>query len=272
MNAYWAEHGQFLASAASESGYQSAWADAIGDAKRAAEIAQADVAAAVARWRQRGKISSSTINHYLGFLQRVWRRVPLYQGFRVQPIEWKLLKLDEPEPPDRSRTEAEIRAYLDALPARSIPITLWSLFTGLRRSALLRLTRPDLDFERGIIHATSKGRAGGKPTPVAMSQPILAVMTMYPVPAVGRVFAVTKQQLRDDREKARAAVGMTDFRFHDLRHTFAQALEDAGYGDAITAALHHSSPALRSRYSRARLRRTEAAIDATFATRNRHHA
>ena len=272
MLAYWKEHGQFLAAAATEGSYQSAWLDSLGEGKRVAQIAERDVADTVRRWREAGKVGSITINHYLRLMQRIWNRAKLYEDCIVQPIDWKKFRLAEPEPVDRSLTAAEVRRYLDALPTRSIPITLWGWLTGLRLGALLRLQVSDLDWERGIVNATSKGRAGGKPTPVPMTQPLLAVMTKYPPPAVGRIFAVTRDIVRNDREDARATAGLPGFRFHDLRHTFAQALEDEGYGDAITAALHHSDPKLRKRYSRARLQRTQAVIDAAFATKFRHQA
>lgn len=271
MNAYWEEHGQFLAGSRNELGYISQWSAALGDGTLVAAIADAQIADAIARWRKPGRLSSATINRYVGFLRRVWGRAPLYHSMKVQPIAWKLLRLDEPEPPDRSVSSAELASYLKALPTRSHRITLWGLFTGLRLGALLKLRREDFDFEAGIIHAVSKGRAGGKPTPIPMTQPVLALLTLGPLPEVGRIFAVTRQMVRKDRETARTEAGLPDFRFHDLRHTFAQTLEDAGLGDAITAALHHSDPRLRNRYSRARIRRTATAVDEAFATRNRHH-
>jgi integrase len=53
-----------------------------------------------------------------------------------------------------------------------------------------------------------------------------------------------------------------DFRFHDLRHCFAQDLEDAGVGHLITPALHHSSASLRPRYAKARTAMLADAINA----------
>jgi integrase len=72
---------------------------------------------------------------------------------------------------------------------------------------------------------------------------------------------VSQQLLRQDWEAARAAIGRPDLRLHDLRHTFAQRLEDAGAGDLITDALHHSDPRLRRRYSHVRLERLRERLD-----------
>ena len=78
---------------------------------------------------------------------------------------------------------------------------------------------------------------------------------------IGRLFPITKQLLRQDWEAARAAIGRPDLRLHDLRHTFAQRLEDAGAGDMISDALHHSDPKLRRRYSHVRLERLRERLD-----------
>lgn len=221
LDGYWHEHGRHLASAPTEDGYLDRWAEALGPAKPILDVTAGDITRAIASWRTTD-LSPSTINHYIGCLQRAWRRGTDLHGWPLAPVPFARLKLDEPEQPDRSLTAAELARYLGHLPRRSLPIT----------------------------------------------EPVLAVLTMMgALPEVGRIFAITVTQLRKDRERARKLAGLPDFRQHDLRHTFAQALEDAGVGDAITAALHHSDPRLRHRYSRARLHRTGAAIEAAFAPR-----
>lgn len=105
--AYWAEHGQFLAAAASEASYQNAWLNYLGESIPVARISAGTVAAAIAHWRAAGDVGPVTINHYVKLLQRVWGRAGLYDGCVVQPIDWPKLKLDEPEPVDRSRGQAE---------------------------------------------------------------------------------------------------------------------------------------------------------------------
>jgi integrase len=134
--------------------------------------------------------------------------------------------------------------------------------TGLRLGGAMTVTRASIDLVRSVIHATSKGRAGGKPTTVPITPPVAELLaSIQPWPDLGCIFRVTSRQLREDRERARAAVGLPDFRTHDLRHAFAQMLEDAGEGQAISDALHHSNPHLRRRYAAARLEVTRQAIE-----------
>jgi integrase len=56
-------------------------------------------------------------------------------------------------------------------------------------------------------------------------------------------------------------IGRPDLLLKDLRHTFAQSLEDAGAGDMITDALHHSDPRLRRRYAKAKIERMRERLD-----------
>lgn len=112
-----------------------------------------------------------------------------------------------------------------------------------------------------MIRAIGKGQAGGKENLVPITTAVAEILAGMKLPDVGRIFSVDENQVRWDREVARKAAGLPGFRFHDFRHCFAQDLEDAGVGDAITAALHHSSPALRKRYAHARVETVRAAIE-----------
>jgi integrase len=118
-----------------------------------------------------------------------------------------------------------------------------------------------VDHVRGIINAISKGRAGGKLTPVPITRAWRWVLHRNGQRDVGRLFAVSKQLLRQDWEEARLAIGRPDLLFKDLRHSFAQALEDAGVGDVITDALHHSDPRLRRRYAKVKIERLRQRLD-----------
>lgn len=271
---YWTDHGRHLASAGSEKAYLDRWWHALSEDTKASTVTASRIASIVARWRSvpevpGGKrtprlLTAATINHRLRCLQRVWRMAADVWGHELQRIAWRRLMLDMPPPQDRTaRVTAEaLWRYLDALPPRSLWPTLWALNTGLRRGGLLSIHRQHLDWQAGVVHAVSKGRAGGRPTPIDMSAPVLAILqAMGRLPDIGPIFAVTGDQLRKDRERARVAAGLPDLRFHDLRHLFAQRLEDAGLGWRITDALHHADPRLRARYARARIRDVGRAVE-----------
>jgi integrase len=273
---YWQEHGRFLASSGSEKGYLNRWADALGDETPIHAVTAETIAEVVAQWRlppgetldqdkppkRRQYVTDSTINHRLLCLQRLWNRAEELWGWPLARVPWRRLKLAQPtELPDRSIPRPVVRQMLRTINVRSRPIVMAARISGLRRGALLRLDVKDVDHAQEIIKAISKGRAGGKLTPVPITRPWRWVLRRNGHRDVGRLFAVSKQLLRQDWEEARAAIGRPDLLFKDLRHSFAQALEDAGVGDVITDALHHSDPRLRRRYAKARIDRIRQTLD-----------
>lgn len=278
---YWTEHGRHVASRKDERGYLDAWADALGDHAALDDVTVDRLAEIVALWRiapnrrrdarpetRARPVAPATINKRLSCLRRIWRRAVDLWGWDLARIPWGRLMLAEPDPRDRSLSPAQRRAFIAAIAPRSRGLVRMAFATGLRRGALLRLTVADLDLERGVIRAISKGRAGGREVIVPITREVRAILRLIGVPQVGRLFPVTDAQLRRDLRAAAAVTGLPAG-IHQARHTFAQDLEDAGLGDAITAALHHSTPRMRERYAKARVDRTRQAIEAARKARGR---
>lgn len=254
---YWEEHGQHLSWHAHVRAHMDRWCDAIGDDIPAKDITSDRLAEVIGRWRT--EVGPATINRRVAVLRRIWNIARDIWGAPVRPIPWRLLTQREPEPRDRSLTLAERRRFFEALPPR----TRWPMMliaaTGLRRSAVLRLTRADIDWHRGVIRAVSKGE---RQTIVPLTEAVLAVLqAVGRLPDCGRLFAVRPHEWRRDVAAARANTGLATAGAHPLRHSFAQDLEDAGYGDMITDALHHSTPNLRRRYAKARVERMATVLD-----------
>ncbi len=254
---YWQEHGRHLSWRANVQAHLSRWCDALGDATPAGQVTAARIAAVVGAWR--AQVAPATINRRLAVLRSIWYRARDLWGLALQPVAWRRLTLAEPAAEDRSLTAAERRRFLAALPDRTrLPLLLMAV-TGLRRGAVLALTRADLDWQRGVIRARSKG---DRQTLVPITRAVLAVFTAIGrLPDCGRLFTVTAAMWARDIKAARTTTGLARAGAHPMRHSFAQDLEDAGFGDLVTAALHHSTPGLRQRYAKARLARTAAILD-----------
>lgn len=258
---YWIEHGRWLGWAADVERIMIQWAEALADDPPMADLTGARVATVIAGWQSQA--APATINRRLAVLRAIMYRARDVWGWTVPPVPWRKLKQAEPDPPDYSLSYELREAYVAALPPRSRWPVLMAALTGLRKSAVLRIERHHLDWDKGTITVRTKGRAGGRILKVPMTQGVLAVFqAMGALPDVGRIFPVSLSTLRRDTDAARRQLGRSFRPFHDLRHSFAQDLEDAGLGDTVTDALHHSTPTLRRRYAKARLSRTAAAIDA----------
>jgi len=111
------------------------------------------------------------------------------------------------------------------------PLITVAVNTGLRRSELLNLRWSDVDLERRILtlRETKDGTTGscqsmtwcGSPCPPCRASPAIPA-----IPGIGPT--VRLDNIKRSWATALAAAGISDFRFHDRRHTFASHLVIAG--------------------------------------------
>ena len=92
-----------------------------------------------------------------------------------------------------------------------------ALETGMRRGEILGITWDRVDLSRGVLRLEiTKSRRRRE---VPMRQQVYDVLAARPEPRIGRVWP--DRQIRKAFESAVAGAQLDDFRFHDLRHTFA---------------------------------------------------
>ncbi len=148
-------------------------------------------------------------------------------------------------------------------------------YTGMRAGEATALRVGDVDFTRGVIRVSrslSPGKHGelveqSPKSHKSREVPLIAALRPYAEDAArGKqpdelLFAgpdggrLTNHNLRRaiGWDSLRAAIGRPDLRLHDLRHTFATILFDAGASAPdVQATLGHSSLQVTERYSRAR--------------------
>lgn len=124
---------------------------------------------------------------------------------------------------------------LQACPAWLQPIVVLARYTGMRRDNIVTLQWPQVDLARKIItleHTKNGDRLG-----VPLCDPVVEVLQQtrktraHPY---GAVFLgldgepVTGDAVGMAFQRACRRLGITDFRFHDLRHTFASSLVQRG--------------------------------------------
>lgn len=116
-------------------------------------------------------------------------------------------------------------------------IVTTAIHTGMRQGEIFDLKWFDVDFPRKAIHV--RVSKNGRDRFIPMNQTVrslleaLARMSEYVFPS-----PKTKKRLVDIKssfDKAKRDAGISDFRFHDLRHTAATRMADAG-ADAFTLA------------------------------------
>jgi len=124
---------------------------------------------------------------------------------------------------------------LQACPAWLQPIVVLARYTGLRRDNIVTLQWPQVDLARKVL--TLEQTKNGDRLGVPLCDPVVTVLEdvrktrAHPF---GPVFLspegepVTGDAVSMAFVRACRRLGITDFRFHDLRHTFASSLVQRG--------------------------------------------
>jgi len=200
-----------------------------------------------------------TVRRYMACLHTVLNvAVREYEWLQENPLD----KVRQPPTsPGRTRflSEEERRILLVACrrsrqPALT-PVVLMAMSTGMRKSEIMHLRWPDIDFERRQVRLqhTKNGTARAVP----LSTMMLGVLRqwregrrhdcewVFPRPDGRRPI-----YLDGAWEMAVKRAGLDDFRFHDLRHTAASYLAMSGADlREIAEILGHRSLQMTYRYS-----------------------
>jgi integrase len=202
----------------------------------------------------------ATVNRYLATLRHAWGIAETDWGWaNSNPL--KKIKLKEPRGRDRHLSDEEITGLLSAASESKHPhlyaIVLVGLTTGARRGEIMSLTWSDVDLSNGraLIRETKNT---DKRTLALVPQVIAALREVKEVRRIdtNQVFVNpnngkrTYKGLEASWRIARTAANLDDFRFHDLRHTFASRMAMDGRSLAeIAAALGHRTLAMVQRYA-----------------------
>jgi integrase len=122
-------------------------------------------------------------------------------------------------------TREKAEKLLKALPLHLSEMMRFSLETGLRRANVTHIEWEQIDLERHTAWIHPDQAKAGEPIPVPLSDTAVAILKRWKGVHDKYVFTyegkpVTQTATKTWR-KACAAVGLTNFRWHDLRHTWA---------------------------------------------------
>lgn len=108
---------------------------------------------------------------------------------------------------------------------RSLLVT--ALHTGMRRGEILNLQWQDIDFQRKLL--TVHKSKNGEKRAIPLSSTLCDVLRGIKVLNIsGKVSPISVRSLRAAFEITLEKTAIKDFHFHDLRHTFATRLIQAG--------------------------------------------
>ena len=174
--------------------------------------------------------TKGTTNRYLALIRSILLRARGEWEWVDKVPKVRLFK--ETASRERSLTREETGKLLDELPPHQRDVVLFALATGLRQMNVLKLEWSQIDLERrhAWIHAAqSKNR---RPIAIPLNETAYTVLTRQMGRHPSRVFTFRGKPLNSANNKAwihaLQRAGITDFRWHDLRHTWATWQRQAG--------------------------------------------
>lgn len=210
--------------------------------------------------------TGSTINRRLAALSACLRvAVKEYGWLQKNPVP-NVTRLPDSKGRERFLSDAERIALLaacDASPCEPLgPMVRLALATGARKGELLGLDWQHVSLDRRTVRFVDTKNGESRTVPLAA--PALEVLKKWKRGRIvrGTVFPFVIDGMEKPWREARDAAGLTDFRFHDLRHSAASylAMSGASLMD-IAAILGHKTLAMVKRYSHLSEQHTAAALD-----------
>lgn len=211
-------------------------------------------------------IAGATVNRHLAALSGVLSVAVKEYGWLARNPVAGVTRFEDSKSIERFLTNDERNALLaacDASPCVMLgPIVRLALATGARQSELIGLQWANVDLKRRAIRFMDTKNGDARTVPLAqVAVDLLRDYKASRLP-VGAVFPIKKSTLNKAWRLARTESGVTQFRFHDLRHTAASylAMSGASLMD-IGAILGHKTLAMVQRYSHLSEQHTMAALD-----------
>jgi integrase len=231
------------------------------------EITNRTVADLVAKRRGEG-VSNATVNRTVTEpLRRIFNRAEKAWDQKVPKINWGQHLLSEPKERTRELSREEEKRILEALPEDYQIIFRFALLSGFRLFECVGLKWSDIDWHARTISVVGKG---GKTDKIPLTKDLRELL--FPLqgrhPEAVFTYKVRKTRkgyrLRGEyqpltyegtktawrRTLAKEDVNVSDFRFHDNRHTAAtRLLRSSGNLKLVQRLLRHEDIATTTKYA-----------------------
>lgn len=174
--------------------------------------------------------SKSTVNRYLALVRAILLKARDEWEWIDKVPKIKLFK--ETANRERSLTPEQAKHLLAELPHHQRDTVMFALATGLRQSNILKLEWSKIDLVRRHAWVSGISSKNRKPIAVPLNDMAVDVLTRQKDKHPIRVFTYRGKPISNANTKAwkqalkRAEI--VDFRWHDLRHTWATWQRQAG--------------------------------------------
>ena len=197
-------------------------------------------------------VSPATVNREVTCIKHMFNKAVEWQYLKHNPLlSVKRFK----EPPGRLRylTANEINSLLNVCTNHLKPIVIMALNTGMRKGEILNLQWSDVNLNDRVI--TIKRSKNNEIRTIPMNDLLYSTLKQLSNGCTNGqpVFTYDGKPLRDIRRSFETAcrnAEIEDFRFHDLRHTFASQLVMADVNiRTVQQLMGHKDIRMTMRYS-----------------------
>jgi integrase len=206
-------------------------------------------------------ISPTTINRELACLKTLFSKAVEWGRIEKDTVR-AVKKFRENNARERILSAEEARRLVEAAAKSIRPVLIIALNTGMRKNEILSLKWANVDFLRGYV--LIEDSKSGKPRKIPMNGAVSSALMALPHVAEFVFYnPETKGPVRDIKTAFKAACrrakadpkdekdpGIVGLRLHDLRHTAATKMIEAGV-DLVTVSkiLGHASIQMTMRYA-----------------------
>lgn len=200
------------------------------------------------------ELSPSSVNRHLNCMRSMYSRAIAWGRVKDNPVA-KVKFLKEPNHRLRYLEVQEINALLQHCNELLQQVVIFAIQTGMRKNEIRYLRWQDIDFRN--CTALLLDTKNGSQRNVSLNSTALQVLMRVRRTNSPYVFSSPDEDstkpydFRTAFETALRKAGIKDFRFHDLRHTFASQLAMSGGVDLYTIQklLGHRDSKMTQRYA-----------------------
>ncbi|NQU94795.1 MAG: site-specific integrase [Candidatus Omnitrophica bacterium] len=197
-------------------------------------------------------VSPATVNRELSSLKHMFNKAIEWGKVEINPAH-RVKKLRENNARLRYLEKEEIKTLIDNSNATLQPVLVVAVSTGMRRGEILNLKWRDIDINKGIIYVlrTKNHEAREVPMCDTVKQIFIKTEKRPNSPFIfcrknGKPYGKLDKSFLQALNKS----GILNFRFHDLRHTFAsQFMMAGGELNTLRELLGHKDIKMTLRYS-----------------------
>ncbi|MCL4501960.1 MAG: site-specific integrase [Deltaproteobacteria bacterium] len=169
---------------------------------------------------------------------------------------WKVKMLREDNARDRVLSPEELARLLFHLPRHAAMVVHFAYLSGMRAGEIFNLTWDRVDLANRVIRLEASDTKTAEPRVVFLCDQAYDILKKAGTVRHldhNRVFTYRGRPLRKIKKalpNACRKAGITNFRFHDLRHTFNTNMRKAGVDHSVIMKLTgHKTPSMFQRYN-----------------------